>query len=148
MFVQFSGGNYIYNGTKAGLHDQRFWNNNVDILNRWTETNTNAEWPRVVYGDNVSNGSTIVMSSNVKKGDFARLRNVSLGYSFGQSLLTRASVANARIYVQVQNAALVTKYSGIDPEISSNGSSNTGSGVDRNSVGQARTYTVGFNIGF
>ena len=148
VFVQFSGGNYIYNGTKAGLHDQRFWNNNVDILNRWTETNTNAEWPRVVYGDNVSNGSTIVMSSNVEKGDFARLRNVSLGYSFGQSLLTRASVANARIYVQVQNAALLTKYSGIDPEISSNGSSNTGSGVDRNSVGQARTYTVGFNIGF
>ena len=32
VFVQFSGGNYIYNGTKAGLHDQRFWNNQTDIL--------------------------------------------------------------------------------------------------------------------
>jgi hypothetical protein len=154
LFVQFSGGNYIYNGTKSGLHDQRFWNNEVDIADRWSESNRNAKWPRVVYGDNVSNGSALVISSNVEKGDFARLRQVSLGYSFGQTLLSRVSVASARVYVQVQNAALLTKYSGIDPEISTNGTSgvsagaNIGAGVDRNSVGQARTYTVGYNIGF
>ena len=57
-------------------------------------------------------------------------------------------MTSARVYAQVQNAFLLTKYSGIDPEISTNGGSNTGAGVDRNSVGQARTYTVGFNIGF
>ncbi|HEX8425761.1 TonB-dependent receptor [Hymenobacter sp.] len=148
VFVQFSGGNYIYNGTKAGLHDQRFWNNDVDILDRWTETNTDAEWPRVVYSDNVSNGSALILSTNVEKGDFARLRNVSLGYSLNPTLLKRFSMSTARFYVQVQNAALLTNYSGIDPEISTNGGSNTGAGVDRNSVGQARTYTVGFNIGF
>ncbi|MGI4884518.1 MAG: RagB/SusD family nutrient uptake outer membrane protein [Janthinobacterium lividum] len=91
------------------------------------------------------------MSSNVEKGDFARLRNVSLGYTIAPALPNRISVASTRIYVQVQNAALLTKYSGIDPEISTNSSgtnSNTGAGVDRNSVGQARTYTVGLNIGF
>ena len=154
VFIQFSGGNYIYNGTKSGLHDQRFWNNQTDILNRWTSaTETpNAAWPRVVYGDNVSNGSALVMSSNIEKGDFARLRNLSLGYSFTPTTLSRLSIASARVYVQVQNAALLTKYSGIDPEISTNSTSgqgsNTGAGVDRNSVGQARTYTVGFNIGF
>ena len=148
IFVQFSGGNYIYNGTKAGLHDQRFWNNQTDIKDHWTADNTSTLWPRVVYGDNVSNGSALVMSSNVEKGDFARLRQVSLGYTFTPAFLTRINVANARLYAQVQNAFLLTKYSGIDPEISTNGGSNTGAGVDRNSVGQARTYTVGFNIGF
>ena len=148
VFIQFSGGNYIYNGTKAGLHDQRFWNNAVDIKNHWTADNPNALYPRVVYGDNVSNGSALVMSSNVERGDFARLRNVQLGYAIAPTLLSRFSVASARLYVQVQNAALVTKYSGIDPEISTNGASNTGAGVDRNSVGQARTYTAGLNIGF
>jgi TonB-linked SusC/RagA family outer membrane protein len=148
VFIQFSGGNYIYNGTKAGLHDQRFWNNAADIKNHWTADNTNALYPRVVYGDNVSNGSALIMSSNVEKGDFARLRNVQLGYTFPSGLLNRFSVASARLYVQVQNAALVTKYTGIDPEISTNGASNTGAGVDRNSVGQARTITAGFNIGF
>ncbi|MCA8832719.1 SusC/RagA family TonB-linked outer membrane protein [Hymenobacter pini] len=148
VFLQFSGGNYIYNGTKAGLHDQRFWNNATDILDRWTPETPNAKWPRVVYGDNVSNGSALIMSSNIEKGDFLRLRNVSLGYSLPQDILTRLSMSSARFYVQVQNAALWTKYSGIDPEISTNGSANLGAGVDRNSIGQARTYTVGFNIGF
>ncbi|WP_139924535.1 TonB-dependent receptor [Hymenobacter sp. DG01] len=154
IFIQFSGGNYIYNGTKSGLHDQRFWNNEVDIKDRWTPENPdNAKWPRLVYGDNVSNGSALILSSNVEKGDFARLRNVSLGYTLNQGLLTRlGGLSTARFYVQVQNAALLTKYSGIDPEISTNTgagqNANTGAGVDRNSVGQARTYTVGFNIGF
>ncbi|RSK32453.1 SusC/RagA family TonB-linked outer membrane protein [Hymenobacter metallilatus] len=148
IFIQFSGGNYIYNGTKAGLHDQRFWNNEVDIKDRWTPESPNAKWPRVVYGDNVSNGSALVMSSNVEKGDFARLRNVSLGYNFASDFINKYGVSNARFYVQVQNAALLTNYSGIDPEISTNGSNNTAAGVDRNSVGQARSYTVGLNLGF
>lgn len=154
VFIQFSGGNYIYNGTKAGLHDQRFWNNATDILDRWTSpTETpNAKYPRVVYGDNVSNGSALVMSSNVEKGDFARLRNVQLGYNLSQSLLSSLKIASVRVYVQVQNAALVTKYSGIDPEISTNNTTtssiNAAAGVDRNSVGQARSYTAGLNIGF
>jgi hypothetical protein len=88
------------------------------------------------------------MSSNVEKGDFARLRNVQLGYTLSQTQLSALKVASVRVYVQVQNAALVTKYTGIDPEISSNGASNGAAGVDRNSVGQARTYTAGLNIGF
>jgi hypothetical protein len=105
-----------------------------------------------VYGDNVSNGSALIMSSNVEKGDFARLRNVQLGYTLSQSQLTRIGIASLRVYVQVQNAALLTKYKGIDPEISTNTttgqSSNAGAGVDRNSVGQARTFTAGLSVGF
>jgi TonB-linked SusC/RagA family outer membrane protein len=148
VFIQYSGGNYIYNGTKAGLHDQRFWNNEVDIKERWTTDNPNAKWPRLVYGDNVSNGSSIVMSQNVEKGDFIRLRNVSLGYTFPSKFVNGLKLSNVRVYAQVQNAALITKYSGIDPEISVNGGSNLAPGVDRNSIGQARSYTAGINVSF
>jgi hypothetical protein len=148
VFFQFSGGNYIYNGTKAGLHDQRFWNNDVDVLNYWTPENPNSKWPRPVYGDNVSNGSALVMSNNIEKGDFIRLRNVMLGYTFPKSLIDKVKLSNLRVYAQVQNAALITKYSGIDPENQANGNAPGGAGVDRNSVGQARTYTVGLTLGF
>jgi TonB-linked SusC/RagA family outer membrane protein len=148
IFVQFSGGNYIYNGTKAGLRDQRFWNNHTDVLDRWTPEHTNGTIPRVVYGDNVSNGSALVISENVEKGDFLRMRNMSFGYTIPKGLLDKLKVAHARVYAQVQNAFIITKYQGIDPEISSNGNSPTGAGVDRNSLGQARTYTVGINLGF
>ena len=148
IFLQFSGGNYIYNGTKAGLRDQRFWNNHTDILNRWTPENKGGTIPRVVYGDNVSNGSALVISENIEKGDFMRVRNLSLGYTVDRNLLNKLKIASARIYGQVQNAFLLTNYTGIDPEISTNGNSNTGAGIDRNSVGQARTFTVGINLGF
>jgi TonB-linked SusC/RagA family outer membrane protein len=148
LFFQYSGGNYIYNGTQAGLRDQRFWNNHTDALDRWTPENPNGKFPRVVYGDNVSNGSALVISENVGKGDFMRLRNASLGYSFKRGVLDKLKITNARIYGQVQNAFLITNYKGIDPEISANGNSNTGAGVDRNSVGQARTFTLGLNLGF
>jgi hypothetical protein len=148
VFIQFSGGNYLYNGTKAGLRDMRFWNNHKDVLDRWTPENPNGSIPRVVYTDNVSNGSSFPISENIEKGDFARIRNISLGYTFSKSLLDRIKVKNARVYAQVQNAFLITKYEGIDPEISTNGNSNTSPGVDRNSVGQARTFSVGLNLGF
>lgn len=148
IFLQYAGGNYIYNGTKAGLHDQRFWNNDVDVLDHWTPENRNAKWPRPVYGDNVSNGSALVISNNIEKGDFLRVRNVSLGYAFPKSLLDKANISALRVYAQVQNAALLTKYTGIDPENQSNGNASAGSGIDRNSVGQARTYTVGLSLTF
>jgi hypothetical protein len=147
IFIQFSGGNYLYNGTQAGLRDMRFWNNHTDVLDRWTPEHTNGTIPRVVYTDNVSNGSSFPISENVSKGDFARLRNVSLGYTFSNSLLQKIKISNARLYVQCQNAALLTKYTGIDPEISTNGNTNLAPGIDRNSVGQQRTFSVGLNLG-
>jgi len=148
VFFQYSGGNYIYNGTKAGLHDQRFWNNDTDIADHWTPENPNAKWPRIVYGDNVSNGSALVISENIEKGDFIRLKNVMLGYTFAKPMLEKIGISNARVYLQTQNAFIITKYSGIDPENQANGNSPTGAGVDRNSVGQARTYTLGVNLTF
>ncbi|EOZ92844.1 TonB-dependent receptor [Indibacter alkaliphilus LW1] len=147
VFVQFSGGNYIYNGTKAGLRDMRFWNNHKDVLDRWTPENPNGSIPRVVYTDNISNGSAFPISENVEKGDFIRVRNLMLGYTLPSNLTQRLKISNARLYGQVQNSFLFTRYSGSDPEISTNGNNPTAAGVDRNSIGQARTFTLGINIG-
>lgn len=147
VFFQFSGGNVVYNGTKAGLRDQRFWNNHTDVLDRWTPEHTNGSIPRIVLGDNQSNGSAFPISENVEKADFIRLRNVSLGYNFSRELLSKVKIQNLRLYAQVQNAFLITKYEGFDPEVSTNGNSTTGIGIDRNSVGQARTFTLGLNLG-
>jgi len=146
--VNFAGGNYIYNGSKAGLRDMRFWNNHVDVLDRWTEQNTDGSIPRVVFNDNVSNGSAIPISENVEKGDFLRIRNITLGYRLPSSLLSRANIASLRVYANVNNAFLFTGYSGTDPEVSTNGNSNQAPGIDRNSVPMARTFSAGINLGF
>lgn len=148
ILVFFSGGNYIYNGTKAGLRDNRNWNNSKEVLKRWQKTGDQTNIPRIVFGDNLSNGSGIVISENVEKGDFAKIRTISLGYTLPKKALERVKLSSMRFYGMVQNAFTFTSYSGFDPEVSSNGNSNAAPNVDRNSTPQARTFTMGVNIGF
>ncbi|GAB1446249.1 MAG: TonB-dependent receptor [Cyclobacteriaceae bacterium] len=149
LFMQFSGGNYIMNGTKAGLRDQRFFNFSTDVLDRWTPTNTSGSIPRLVFGDNISNGgAALPISENVEKADFLRMRNIMLGYTLPPAVISRLKISSARIYGQVQNPFIITKYEGFDPEISVNGNSNLTPGIDRNAIGQARTISLGVNIGF
>lgn len=146
--ITFSGGNKIYNGTQATLRDQRFWNNEVEILNRWTTPGQVTDIPRVVYGDNYSNGSAIPNSSNVQNGAYAKLKNVAIGYKLPSDLVARAGIASVRFYLQATNLAVVTKYKGSDPEVSANGNSNLAPGVDRNTVPSSRIFTFGLNVGF
>lgn len=146
--MNYAGGNYIYNGSQAGMRDQRFWNNSTDVLDRWTETNTGGSIPRVVFGDNISNGSAIPITENVEKGDFLRIRNITLGYRLPARLLERANIASLRVYGTANNAFLFTGYNGTDPEVSTNGNINLSPGVDRNTVPMARSFSVGVNVGF
>lgn len=150
VLMTYQTGFYVYYGTNAGLHDQRFWNNDRDVLtDAWQkEGDTGKKYPKPVFNDNVSNGSAIPMDINVFKGDFIKLRTVSLGYNLPASLAQRVSLSNVRVYVSGQNLAVMTAYPGPDPEVSSNGNSTSGQGVDRNTVGNARTITIGLRAGF
>ncbi|QDK82464.1 TonB-dependent receptor [Spirosoma sp. KCTC 42546] len=141
----------VYYGTNAGLHDQRFWNNATDVLtDAWQkEGDTGKKYAKPVFNDNTSNGSAFPMDINVFKGDFLKVRSVTFGYTLPASLLSKARISSLRLYVSGQNLGVLTKYPGPDPEVSSNGSTvNGGQGVDRNTIGNARTITVGLKAGF
>lgn len=148
IMLFFSGGNYVYNGTKAGLRDNRNWNNGKESLTRWQKPGDITNIPRIVYGDNVSNGSSMPLSQNVEKGDFIKGRNIALGYTLPRNIVEKISLSNVRFYAAVQNAFTITKYTGFDPETSANGNANGSPSVDRNSVPQARTILFGLNVGF
>jgi TonB-linked SusC/RagA family outer membrane protein len=146
--ITYSGGNKIYYGTRATLLDQRFWNNTTEVLARWTTPGQITDIPRVVYGDNYSNGSAIPITDNVESGAYAKLKVVALGYRIPTKLVQKIGISSIRIYGQAYNLATITKYKGSDPEVSSNGNSNTAPGDDRNSVPSARTFMFGINVGF
>jgi TonB-linked SusC/RagA family outer membrane protein len=141
-------GNWLYYGTQAGLRDQRFWNNEVGVLSRWQKAGDVTEFPRAVFGDNVSNGSSFPLDINVFKGDFIKLRTLTLGYNFPKNMLDKIKISNARFYVSGNNLLILTAYPGPDPEVSSNGNGTTNFGIDRNTVANQRTITVGINVGF
>jgi len=141
-------GFYVSYGTNAGLHDNRFWNNEADILDHWKKPGDITKYPRPIYGDNVSAGNTIPSDFNVFKGDFIKLKNVTFGYTLPTSVLQRVGISKARVFVSGQNLAIITKYPGPDPEVSSNGTAGRAQGSDRNTVPNARTITAGINLGF
>jgi TonB-linked SusC/RagA family outer membrane protein len=145
--IVFSGGNKMYNGTRANLMDQRYFNNGTFIKNRWTHPGQITDIPKLVYGDNVSTGFLISNSSNVEDGSYAKLKNLSLGYRIPLSRITQNAISFARVYVEGTNLFTLTHYRGSDPESSINGNS-IDSGKDHNTVVNATAITIGINIGF
>ena len=151
LLFQFSGGNKIYNGTKATMSDVRWWNNSKDVWdNYWTPERTNAKYAKPIWGDNYSNGSALPITDWVENGDYIRLKNISLGYTFGKlSFLQKAGISKLRVYAQAQNLFVITGYEGLDPEVLSNtNSANLNGGTDHNTAPQARTFTFGINVTF
>jgi len=146
--LTYSMGFYVYNGSKAGLRDQRWWNNSVEVYeNAWKTAGQVTNIPKPVMNDNVSNGSAFAISENVEKGNFLKVRSFSAGYSF-RNFPEITGIERIRVYGQLFNAFVFTKYTGSDPEVSTNGDTNLTPGIDRNSAPQAITYTLGINVTF
>lgn len=93
-------GNQVYNGKKA----QRFGNENIEAsrADRWTPTNPSNAEPRA------SNAVPISSTYYVESGSFFRINNVTLGYTLPQTLVSKAKINRARVYVTAQNALTST----------------------------------------
>ncbi|HTE25682.1 SusC/RagA family TonB-linked outer membrane protein [Flavitalea sp.] len=77
----------------------------------------------------------------VEDGDYARLKNLQLGYNFSPTLLSKIKVTNLRVYVQAINLFTITKYSGLDPEVAEQG-------VDNSVYPTSQIFMLGVNLKF
>lgn len=142
--VRFSGGNYIMNVTRREMLSQFFNNNSSEILGRWQSVDSPGDgWTPRLWGgsDPIVNGPTNANSRFIEKGDFIKFDNLTLGYNVDKSFLSDIGVKNFRVFVQAQNAFIITKYSGADPEMEN-------FGIDFNTVPRSRVFSVGLNVGF
>lgn len=149
VFLQYSGGNKVFNGYRQALLSSSFQNNITEIKDRWTSEGQNTDIPKLVLRDGQSNQASTRWLEN---GDFLRLRQLSLGYNLPAPLAKRIGLNNVRVYTLVQNVYTFTKYKGLDPEVNSNvNAANTGAnvayGVDGRSVPPTRSFTFGINLG-
>ena len=146
--ISFVGGNKLYNGTRATISDQRYFNNGTFILNRWTQPGQITEIQKLQYGDNVSAGFSFSSTSKVENGDYIKLRNISIGYNVPvKKSLLKNKIKSMRMYLQGGNLFTLTKYRGSDPEVSINGNS-INSGKDQNVPPNAQVFSLGLNVGF
>ena len=123
-------GNYVYNNVQsnreayegANMYDQTGFLKNRLTSARSTDFK-NAQYRSSYYVQNAS---------------FVRMDNISLGYTFNKLFNDKQS---ARVYATVQNPFVITKYKGLDPEIS-------GEGIDNNIYPRPRVFMIGLNLNF
>ena len=151
LSAQFSfqlGGRY-YDGTyQALMHTSSgigtAWHK--DALDSWSETNKDSDIPRL-DGD-TSVGQTAV-SNYLISSNYLSVNNITLGYTFPESVTSYLKISGLRIYVAGDNLAVKSARKGVDPRYSMGlGSLTSGSGLNSGSYSAMRTITGGVTLTF
>ncbi|RZM27465.1 MAG: TonB-dependent receptor [Pedobacter sp.] len=122
MVVRGSGGNKLYNRLRS----------NLSYLENLGKSNLLAS----AIDDNMfTSAFPLATDYWLEDGKFIRLENVNLGYRIPTS--KSKHISNIRLSVTGQNLALITKYSGIDPEQT---------GGDNGIYPRVRNFALGLNI--
>ncbi|MDP4269328.1 MAG: hypothetical protein Q8909_04285, partial [Bacteroidota bacterium] len=87
-------------------------------------------------------------SRYLDNGSFVRLKSASLSYNLPKSITRKAGISNVKVYVSGTNLITLTKYRGLDPEVSSQSSNQNTAGYDWATAPQPRTITTGINVTF
>ncbi|MNL22510.1 TonB dependent receptor [compost metagenome] len=108
---------------------------------RWSLENQDSKNFRV---NGIPSGAAY-SSRTVEDASFLRLKTVSFGYNLPKTLLKKVNVSSLRVFVSGQNLYTWTKYSGLDPEVSTYNTVLTG-GFDYSAYPRARTIALGLNL--
>ena len=126
--LRASVGNRVYNNV----------NSNNAVYARLKPGAVVGNIPVAVLDTNFTNAlNTLSSDLYIENASFLRMDNITLGYTFPKWLEGKASL---RLFSGVQNAFVITKYSGLDPEI-------TG-GIDKTIYPRQRTLLFGANVKF
>ena len=93
------------------------------------------------------NGAMYIHSWGVEDGSFLKLSNVTLGYTLPSKIVNKVGINSLRLYVTGSNLLTLTKYTGLDPEVSTMSSLLT-PGVDFGAYPRSRSVVFGVNLTF
>ncbi|GAB2706619.1 SusC/RagA family TonB-linked outer membrane protein [Hymenobacter frigidus] len=119
-------GNYAYNANAANLGNYANAQGSTLFVNNLNPDVRNTGFTR----------QQLFSDYYLQNASFLRCENISLGYNVGKVF----GASTLRVTANVQNAFLVTKYKGVDPEVFN--------GIDTNFYPRARTFTLGLALGF
>lgn len=149
VFLQFSSGNDVFNGTRIFLESLTQGDNQLAAINRrWKEPGDITDIPRATTDGAAVSSNNRVSSRFLEDGSYLRIKNVTLGYTFNSELMQRYHISSLRIYASAQNLFTFTNYSGLDPEVNYGGNDTAQIGTDFFTFPQARTITFGLNLKF
>ncbi|MGQ7857472.1 SusC/RagA family TonB-linked outer membrane protein [Pedobacter sp. WC2501] len=123
----------------------RFGNENYTkdyFDNRWTGAGTSNTYASSNLSADLNKAPN---SFFVEDGSYIRLRNIQLGYSLPQAIISKWKMQKLRVFVNAQNAVNLFGYSGFSPEV---GGTPTNAGIDTNVYPLYATYNFGVNLTF
>ncbi|UAY56972.1 SusC/RagA family TonB-linked outer membrane protein [Arachidicoccus terrestris] len=137
LFFQGVGGVKLFNAFKESTLNasEQGYNRWDKILDAWSPTNTGSNIPIISASDNNKNFAT-PSDWYLESGDFLRLKNLSLAYTF-----TLPRDIHLKVYFSGDNLLTFTKYSGMDPEVG-------GIGLDGGQYPVSRVFSFGVNLKF
>lgn len=118
-------GNYVYNNAASNSSIQSLTTNNY--LQNVYSTTADYRFSSPQYFSDIF----------VENASFLRLDNINAGYNF-KDVFYKGS--NIRVYAMLQNVFVITKYSGVDPEVFGN--------IDNGYYQMPKVYSLGFNFQF
>lgn len=145
VLTTFMYGNNVYNQSNIsslGRVGSRMAQLEEYVVNQWTGPGSTNVYPRAIAGENFNSRNS---TRFLEDGSFIRLRAVTLGYRLPAFKVKNLNIKGIRIYGQIDNLFLWTKYSGWDPEVSKNLDPRF-FGMDWFNNPQPRTYNFGINI--
>ena len=152
VFFQGVYGNKLYDQVLTDLEGfYRPFNITERIATQsWHGEGTSNKFPRLSWQGATNNKQP--STRFLENGSYVRLKNVQLGYSFGNDLLSHLKISSVRFFLSAQNLFTITKYTGLDPEMYLNnnslGDGVRAVGIDWGTYPSARTFTAGVNINF
>ncbi|HLY71920.1 MAG TPA: hypothetical protein VKR53_19435, partial [Puia sp.] len=154
-FSAFFYGSYgakIFNYVKYWTVFPEIFEGNVQkdlIQNSWSPTNLNPKYPQISNTGSFSS-TNVPNSWYVEPGSYLRLKSLNIGYTISPAILKRVGIDKFRIFVQGANLFTITKYTGLDPELSgSNLQDQTNFGIDLgNYPANQKNYNVGVDVTF
>ncbi len=154
FLIQGSTGNQVFNVARATTDRTDDPSNFRADFEPWTPENHSTTTPRALQSGGATGDLQAAAASNsqgssrfLENGSYARMKNVTLGYTFSKAMLGNTkAISSLRIYVTAQNLFTISKYSGPDPEFINGNFFERG--VDYNAFPNLRTFIGGVQLGF
>lgn len=108
---------------------------------------SSAYEPVVIDGqsyDPATNNTPLIHNYYIENGDYWKVDNITLGYNFNTGSIR--NIKALRLYASVLNGFIFTNYTGMDPEVNSQGLAPGND--DRDRYPTTRTFTVGVKVVF
>ena len=172
VFVNFSYGNDVYNANKIEMTNGYSINSNLlsVMAGRWRTVTPDGQTVEYINSTGqvigIDPASLSALNANatiwqpirgagafyphswaIEDGSFLRVNNITIGYSVPVRNLRNLKMTRLRFYATLNNVAIITGYSGYDPEVSVRNNPLT-PGLDYSAYPKSRTYIFGVNASF